>query len=222
MNEENPNARLEAFSDGVIAVAITLLVLDIRLPEGFGSFTDARLWDALVELKPRFLADLISFGVIGIYWINHHAKFRHIVKSSRPLLFINMLFLLFVCIVPFTTTLIAENPDAVGTAVYAIGMVACGLVLTLLWVYADRAGLVEPALPRDERQRLLLTTLLSSVVFAVSVPLAFANPDWAKYFWLLLVPANFLLRGLAMLWWRALHPGEPFPAPHRGRVGEDP
>jgi hypothetical protein len=96
-------------------------------------------------------------------------------------------------------------------------------MLTLLWVYAERAGLVDPELPRDERQRLLLTTLLSSVVFAVSVPLAFANPDWAKYFWLLLVPANILLRGLAMLWWRARHPGQPFPSGHsRGEAADDP
>ena len=213
MSDEKPNARLEAFSDGVIAVAITLLVLDIRLPEGFGKFSDAELWSALVELKPRFLAYLISFAVVGVYWINHHAKFRHIVKSGRALLLLNTLFLLFVCIVPFTTTLIAENPHAVGTAIYAIGMVACGLMLTLLWVYAERAGLVDPELPREERQRLLLTTLLSSAVFAISVPVAFANPDWARYFWLLLVPAQFLLRGLAVFWWRARHPGASIPPP---------
>jgi TMEM175 potassium channel family protein len=219
MREDQPNARLEAFSDGVIAVAITLLVLDIRLPEGFGKFSDAELWNALLELKPRFMAFLISFAVVGIYWINHHAKFRHI-KSTRPLLFINPL--------PVVRVHRAvhhdahrRNPNAVGTTVYALGMVACGLLLTLLWVYADRAGLVEPDLPRQERQRLLLTTLLSSVVFAVSVPLAFANPDWAKYFWLLLVPAQFLLRGLAVVWWRARHPGAPLPNARHGEADDD-
>ena len=75
-DDENPNARLLALSDGVIAVAITLLILDIRLPEGFGSFTDAQLWDALVALKPRFFAYLLSFVVIGGFWMNHRARFN--------------------------------------------------------------------------------------------------------------------------------------------------
>ncbi|MEP7240778.1 MAG: TMEM175 family protein [Devosia sp.] len=211
MTEENPNTRLEAFSDGVVAVAITLLVLDIRLPDGVGELSDAQLWAALGAMWPRLMAFLISFAVIGVYWINHRAKFRYIVKSDRALLLINLLFLLFVCIVPFTTSLIAENSGAVGTAIYAGGMVACGLALTWLWLHAERAGLIDPGLPPQERQRLLLTTLLSSGVFAISVPISFAHPDGAKFFWLLLIPANLLLRFVAAAWWRLAHPGEPKP-----------
>jgi hypothetical protein len=65
-------------------------------------------------------------------------------------------------------------------------------------------------------RRLLLTTLHSSAVFARSAPIAFAKPDWAKYFWLLLIPAQFLLRGVAVLWWRSRHPGEPLPERRKG------
>lgn len=214
---ENPNLRLLALTDGVIAITITLLILELRLPEGFGAFSDAELWGALLGLWPRILAYLISFAVIGIYWINHHAKFAHIVKSDRGLLLINLIFLLFVGIVPFTTTLIAENPDSVGTAVYAGGMIACGLALAWLWSYAGRAGLIDPGFEKSGRTRLLVSTLVSSAIFAFSVPLSFAHPDAAKLFWILILPANTALRTIGMIIWKLRHPGEPMP----GRPSRD-
>lgn len=192
--KENPNERLVLFSDAVIAITITLLVLEIRLPEGFGEFSDAELWHALTELGPRFLGYLISFVVIGVYWLNHHTKFNHIVRSSRGLLAINLLFLLFIGVVPFTTSLIAENGGGLATAIYAGGMVCCGLSLMWIWAYAGANGLLDPALPRSEQRRLLLSTLLSSVVFALSIPLAFFDAHLAKFFWLLILPANLLSR----------------------------
>lgn len=69
------------FPFGHIPTTCELLVLEIRLPEGFGEFDDTALWQALLELAPRFLAYLISFAVVGVYWLNHHAKFSHIEKS---------------------------------------------------------------------------------------------------------------------------------------------
>lgn len=198
MNEprENPNERLVLFSDAVIAITITLLVLEIRLPEGFGEFSDAELWHALVDLGPRFLGYLISFAVIGVYWLNHQAKFSHIIRSSRALLTINLVFLLFIGIVPFTTSLIAENGGGLATAIYAGGMVCCGLSLMWIWAYAGAHGMIDPALPREQQQRLLQSTMLSSVVFALSIPLAFVNSDLAKFFWLLILPAHQLGRFL--------------------------
>ena len=190
----DPNERLVFFSDAVIAITITLLVLEIRLPEGFGEIGDGELWAELVALGPRFLGYLISFAVIGVFWINHHAKFRQIKQSSRGLMVINLLFLLFICVVPFTTSLIAENGRSLATAIYAGGMVCCGLSLMWLWAYADARAMIDPALPRPQRRRMLLTTLVPSVVFALSIPLAFFNADLAKFAWLLILPANFLGR----------------------------
>ncbi len=187
----DPNERLVLFSDAVIAITITLLALEIRLPEGFGELDDARLWAELVALAPRLLAYLISFAVIGVYWLNHHAKFQHIVQSRRGLLVINLLFLLFIGVVPFTTSLIAENGGPLATAIYACGMVCCGLTLMWLWAYAGARSMLDPSLPGNQRRRQLLTTLVPSVVFALSIPLAFVNADLAKAAWILIIPANF-------------------------------
>jgi len=98
-------SRLEAFSDGVIAVAITLLALDLTVagPAGHGS-----LADQLHEKWPAFLAYLISFFMIGIVWVNHHVLVRSIIKPDRTLLFLNLVLLLFVVLIPFATAIVAD------------------------------------------------------------------------------------------------------------------
>jgi TMEM175 potassium channel family protein len=98
-------SRLEAFSDGVFAVAITLLALDLAVagPEGHGS-----LADQLHAKWPAFLAYLISFFMIGIIWVNHHALVRQIIKVDRTLLFLNLVLLLFVVLIPFSTAIVAD------------------------------------------------------------------------------------------------------------------
>jgi uncharacterized membrane protein len=98
-------SRLEAFSDGVFAVAITLLALDLTVagPEGHGS-----LADQLHDKWPAFLAYLISFFMIGIIWVNHHALVRQITKVDRTLLFLNLVMLLFVVLIPFSTATVAD------------------------------------------------------------------------------------------------------------------
>ena len=98
-------SRLEAFSDGVFAVAITLLALDLTVagPAGHGSLTDQ-----LHEKWPAFLAYLISFFMIGIVWVNHHALVRSIIKVDRTLLFLNLVLLLFVVLIPFATGTVAD------------------------------------------------------------------------------------------------------------------
>jgi uncharacterized membrane protein len=218
--EENPNTRLLALSDGVIAVAITLLVLDIRLPEGFGEFSDAELGAALVALWPRMLAYLLSFLVIGSFWFSHRAKFDHIAKTDGGLMRINMLFLLTICLVPFTTNLIAENGGTLATAVYAATMVVSGLSLTWLWAHAWRHGLLSDDTTKDDRMRQLSSTLLVSAVFGVSIPLSVAHADIAKYFWILIAPVNLLMRLVSMWRWRRAHPGEPYPRRRREADGD--
>jgi uncharacterized membrane protein len=210
-DDENPNARLLALSDGVIAVAITLLVLDIRLPEGFGEYSDAELWAALVALWPRLLAYLLSFYVIANFWLSHRAKFNHIVRTDGRLMWINMLFLLTVGLVPFTTNLIAESGGSVSTMIYAASMVVSGLSLAGTWLYADANGLIDPGVTREERREHLRATLLISLIFALSIPLSVAHADGAKYFWIALWPTGIALRRWTRYRWNQAHPGVPYP-----------
>src|SRR5213593_915772 len=95
-------SRIEAFSDGVFAIAITLLILDVHVP----TISQGNLGSALTRQWPTYVAYLISFSFIGIMWVNHHRLFNHIRRSDNGLLFSNLLLLLGVTIVPFPTSLL--------------------------------------------------------------------------------------------------------------------
>jgi uncharacterized membrane protein len=189
---ERTNERLLLFSDAVMAVAITLLVLDIRLPEDASGLTDARLWTALAATLPRIYAYILSFLVVAAFWMSHHQKFRVIPHADGPLMWLNTLFLLLIGLVPFVTSVIADSGNATATIVYAALMCAMACVLAAVWGYAWYAGLIDPGLGLARKRRSLVRTATLAIVFAASIPVAFVNADWAKYVWLLLIPASFI------------------------------
>lgn len=138
--EEKETARLEAFSDGVFAVAITILVFGITVPRGLPQ--GQRLLPALLAQWPAFLAFLTSFATVGIMWINHHALFTHIRRSDHTLLVLNGLLLLGITFVTFPTALVAEyiqHRDAKAAAlVYSGTFAVIAILFNLLWRYASR------------------------------------------------------------------------------------
>lgn len=160
--------RLEAFSDGVFAIAITLLILEIKVPvetEG------VLLTDQLLALWPSYLAFLTSFATIGIMWINHHGLFRHMQSADHWLMVINLLLLLGVTFVPFPTALLAEHitkSDANIAAMFYSGtFVYIALTFNLLHAYASRAKLLESAQVAPEYNRNL--TLIYSATLGLYV-----------------------------------------------------
>jgi uncharacterized membrane protein len=188
---ERNNERLIFFSDGVIAIAVTLLVLDIRLPVAdVAGLSDADLWSALMATLPRIYAYMLSFVVVGLFWTSHHQKFTLIPSVNGIIVWLNVLFLLLIGLVPFVTAIIAENGGKVATAIYAALMTALGAVLALIWAYASATGRVRNDVPRARVRRIFWLSLGTFVVFLASVPLAFVNADAGKYFWLLLVPLS--------------------------------
>jgi uncharacterized membrane protein len=141
--------RLEAFSDGVFAIAITLLVLEIRVPSSDQLDDPATLIRALGALWPSYVGYLISFVTIGIIWANHHNLFRLVSRVSHGLVLANLLLLLTVGFVPFPTALLAatlETPSAqVGVLVYAATFVAVAVAFNVLWYeIRTRPGVLRP------------------------------------------------------------------------------
>lgn len=129
--------RLEAFSDGVLAVAITILVLDLHIEPGTGG----SLLEQLGAAWPSFAAYVVSFLVIGVIWVNHHAIFRLVTTVDRPLLFWNLILLMFVTAIPFTTATLAgaiaeENPADIRTAAVLYGAVCTGFAIAFTLVYS--------------------------------------------------------------------------------------
>ena len=139
----NNLARLEAFSDGVFAIAITLLILEIKVPHA-----EHGLWTGLLALWPSYIAFVMSFVVVLIMWISHHELLRMAHRSNYPIFFVNGLLLLTVTFVPFPTAVLAEHlgtPEAkTAVAFYCATFVVNGLVWNLLLWTIVRSGLLRP------------------------------------------------------------------------------
>jgi uncharacterized membrane protein len=141
--------RLEAFSDGVLAIVITLLVLELHVPTPEEAETGRALWERLGTGWPGFVGYLISFAIIGILWVNHHDIFRHIGRTDQRLILLNLLLLLGISVIPFTTALLAEHlghgGERTAGIVYAGWFLVTALAYNLLWRYAASGNrLIDP------------------------------------------------------------------------------
>ena len=185
--------RLIFFSDAVFAIAITLLALDIRLPGGEESPSNAQLLTQLLGLWPKYLAYLVSFLAIGSFWLGHHRRFRLIKRYDRGLLTLNLLFLMVIAFVPFPTSVISESGNHTATIFYALTMILGGLMLAALWWHASwHNRLTDPGLDAQEARRQFVPILMSIALFAVSIGLAFLNENLARLSWLLVIPISRL------------------------------
>ena len=132
--------RIEAFSDGVFAIAITLLILDIKVPRA--SESSVGLGTLLLRQWPAYVAFLASFAKIGIMWINHHRLFTHIVRSSHALLLLNSLLLLGIVVVPFPTALVAEyfghEGEHLAATLFSGTFLLIAIIFNVLWRYASK------------------------------------------------------------------------------------
>jgi uncharacterized membrane protein len=189
MAEDYMTGRLAALTDGVLGIAMTLLVLDIRLPVSAETLSDAELWQKLLGIWPQIFSYGLSFLVVAVMWISHVQKFRHLTRTTPLLLWLNVLFLLGVGFVPFTTALLAENGGSVSTAVYALGMAFASLMLALMSAHVRLAQLSESS---DHIRAVTVMTFGTALVFLASAAAAAYNADWAKDLWFLLIPLGFI------------------------------
>jgi uncharacterized membrane protein len=168
-----------ALSDGVFAIALTLLVLNINVPRLVGG--GETLWHALAASAGEILSYGVSFAVIGLFWTRHHSFFRVIRRVDGRLLVLNLVYLGLVAFVPFPTRLLGlygDRPEAV--AIYAVTISLVSAVAFAMRVHARGAGLLEPGTPPAPVWRLALVPL----VFLASIPIAFASPTAAELSWL--------------------------------------
>jgi len=185
--------RIEALSDGVFAIAITLLVLEIHVP------TDGNLVVGLIRLWPSFLAYTISVLLIGLIWANHHSMFVHFKKVDRHLQFLNVLLLANIAFLPFPTSVLAQtisNNGDIRTATffYGFSVFIGGIFFNLIWQYAirQRSSLVNPGLPMDYMQKTGRRFLFGIITYPAMALLGLAAPYLAivgylvliVYFWL--------------------------------------
>jgi len=184
-----PKTRIEAFSDGVFAIVITLMAFDIKLAPNVSD-----LMQALHALLPKLNGYILSFALVGMYWVAHHQMFHVLRRVNRQLMWINLLFLMLVTFLPFTTSLLSVGTvTRLAVTIYGANLAAISLVLFCIWFYATRvAELADPALTRQVRRDVDQRILSMPLLAITSIAISFYSVRYSLFVYYLII-ARFLL-----------------------------
>jgi uncharacterized membrane protein len=186
--------RIEAFSDGVFAIATTLLIIEIAVPDVHGG---GDLTRRLLDLWPQYLAYALSFFTIGVYWANHHSFFRLFHATDHFFLMLNVFFLMTIAFIPFPTAVLGDylkdpaHRDA-AMHLYAVGFILPATAWFSLWVYGRLRGLLDPDLDRTYLSRMTWQYALSQLPYWIALAISFASA-WASMAIILGVAFVYLL-----------------------------
>jgi uncharacterized membrane protein len=190
--------RVLAISDGVFAFAVTLLVLDLVVPVLSPGASSADLLEALSREYVGFFNYLLSFFIAGVWWNAHHRNFGLIRSSDSTLRWLNLLFLLWIALLPFFTKILDQyNNLQIAVVLYAVDQAAAGFFMTLSWWYASRNHrLVDRNLKNSTIRFALLIDAIAPFFFIISIGISFIGPTIATYSWFGMIPVLILAHRL--------------------------
>ena len=185
-----------SFSDAIFAFSITFMAVTIQIPNLPENLTQAQVIQNLIgKLGPRFAIYVISFFVIGLYWISYHQIFNHIEGSHGVIVWLNLVFLFFITIIPFAVDLqIDYGLYQVIFILYALVLTAAGASLTLIWLHAMKGRLLDKTMNQTDIQSILLESIVLPSVFVISIFVSIVDLEIAYYFWMVIIPAKVVLR----------------------------
>ncbi len=165
------SSRLETLTDGIFAIAMTLLVLDLKIE---GGFSHVKFINTVRQLWPQFFAFVVSFMVLAVYWIGHHNQYFWIKHSDRIFIWINVFFLMTISFLPFSTSLIASYPHEIySVVIYGTNVSLAGIILYIHWKYAvGKGNLVEGELDRTLSKSIENRILLGIIFYMIAMGLS--------------------------------------------------
>ena len=175
--------RLEALSDGVFAVAMTLLVLDLHAPAAAAIRSESDLWHALAALSPRLLTYLMSFVTLGIFWIGQQTQHGLLQRSDRSYAWINLVFLMAVTLVPFSTALLADFITyRIALMIYWANILVLGIAIAGALYRARHFGLLKPEVPAEVYAAVVRRVALAQALYAFGAALCVFSNWWSIAF----------------------------------------
>lgn len=187
-------SRIEALSDGVFAIALTLLVLDIKVPvkEAINSETEALY--ALIGLQGKFLPYLLGFMTLGIFWAGHAMQFKFIKRTDRHLTWLTIFFLLFVSLMPFSTAFLSEHMEfKVAVGFYWLNIFLLGLMLFLNWSYAYRKNLLDESIDKAVIHKAICNRIIyAQIAYVIAALFCFIN-TYLSVAVIILIQLNYAL-----------------------------
>ncbi|MBP6913342.1 MAG: DUF1211 domain-containing protein [Candidatus Levybacteria bacterium] len=187
--------RVVNFSDAVFAFAATLLVLKIDIPQINSGFVETQLITSLVNLWPQYFANIISFLIIGYYWLTHHMVFGLLRKFNRTVVWMNIVFLILVSFIPFPVDLYGDFNNVPAVVVfYSASLALVGYMLAIIWWYASANNrLISPEMTKRKISFITAKILVAPVVFTLSMPLVYFHPIMAQASWVLIILGVFMI-----------------------------
>lgn len=175
--------RLAALSDGIFAFAMTLLVLDLKVPAMEAVHNERDLWHGLVALAPRIVMYMMSFLTLGIFWVGQQTQLNHLERSNIRLSWIHMAFLFFVTILPFSTALLAEYTEyRIALIAYWLNILFLGAMLYVSWGCATRTGAVKDDIPPDVPAAVCRRITIAQSFYAFGALLCVISTHWSIAF----------------------------------------
>jgi uncharacterized membrane protein len=172
--------RIETLVDGIFAIAMTLLVLNLDVPQLVYPVPDATMQNILIGLGPKLFTYALSFILLAIFWRVNHSQFYHIKRANTTLLWITIIWLLFVGLVPFSTSLTGEYGYLTSAQVFfSLNLLFIGSLSALIWYYATERNLIGDELSFKEIMNIRRLNLVLPVVSLLALGMAFINPSWS-------------------------------------------
>jgi uncharacterized membrane protein len=177
--------RIVFFTDAVMAIVSTILVIELALPDLSAAELSSQLPEILFSLLPKFISYALSFLIIGSFWVRHHVIFSYIRKYDYRLIWLNIVFLLFLALIPFATGVLGATLFVTASVMFYSGVIACAsAVFLIMWVYASQDNrLVSPSMSKKAIQHEKRRSILTTTSFLLAVPAALVDVRLGLIMW---------------------------------------
>ncbi len=194
-NSLMPTNRIETLVDGIFAIAMTILVLNLAIPSINGPVTSASFQNAVYSIWPNVLSFILSFVLLGVFWNIHHRTFHQIEKVDTALLWINMIWLLFIVLVPFSNSLTGGQYGQFPLAhlIFNLNMLGIAGFLSLNWFYAGRKGFIHKKIDSVKISAYKWVYISFILITLLAIALSFVIPHWSSIVYVLIIPMEYLI-----------------------------
>lgn len=202
-NKEKPDVwmttkRIETLVDGIFAIAMTLLVLNINLPTIPGNVTDPEIWQYVMNLSPELWIYAFSFLLLASFWRAHHQQFFYIKRSDSNLIWLNLLWLLFVALVPFSTNFVSDyGSHEIPMLFFNINMLLIGIFYIFNWSYAKRKNYFIDEMTQDHYNMVKKIDYVLPIAAILAIAITFIIPIWSPVcYFSIFISKNLFKRGI--------------------------
>ena len=189
--------RLETLVDGIFAIAMTLLVLGLAVPEITGPLTNITVQNAIYNLLPNFIALVVSFVLLAVFWKIHHRIFKQINLMNGTLLWINVIWLLFIVLVPFSASLTGDYGHfTISHVIFNLNMLGIAVFLYLNWYYADQKNFIHEKVSDKQITFTKRVNMVFILIAVLALLLSYIIPQWAEIVYLFIFPTEMIIKRL--------------------------